>query len=100
MDQPKQAATRSSSPAQLVRRKREDQLRQLLTGLSSPDEVSLVTPSEGEKRSTIRTGLRKVAQEIGRERDFIVRKHQDGFLVGLTTPEREATRRGRKPTST
>jgi len=59
--------------------------------------VSLVTPSDGEKLATIRVGLRKVARELGREADFIVRKHEDGVRVALTTPEREATRRGRKP---
>lgn len=95
IDEPKSATTRAVSPAQLARKKRDDQFRQLLAGLSSPDDVSLVTPSDGEKLSTIRAGLKKAAQQVGREHDFIVRKHEDGFLVALTTPEREATRRGR-----
>ncbi len=97
IDQPQSATTRAVSPAQLARKKRDDQFRQLLAGLSSPDDVSLVTPSDGEKLSTIRAGLKKAAQQVGREHDFIMRKHEDGFLVALTTPEREATRRGRKP---
>lgn len=97
IDEPKQATTRASSPAQVARKRREDQFRQLISGLSGPDDVSLVTPSAGEKLATIRAGLRKVAQEMGKERDIIVRKYEDGFLVALTTPEREATRRGRKP---
>ena len=97
IDEPRQAKARASSPAQIARQKREDQFRLLISGLSSPDDVSLVTPSAGEKLATIRAGLRKVAQEMGRERDIIVRKYEDGFLVALSTPEREATRRGRKP---
>jgi hypothetical protein len=97
IDEPKQATTRAVNPAQLDRKKREDQFRQLISGLSSPDDVSLVAPSGGEKLATIRAGLRKVAQEMGKERDIIVRKYEDGFLVALSTPEREATRRGRRP---
>lgn len=97
IDEPKLATTRAPSPGQLARQKREDQFRQLISGLSGPDDVSLVTPSAGEKLATIRAGLRKVAQEMGKERDIIVRKYEDGFLVALSTPEREATRRGRKP---
>lgn len=99
IDEPKQATTRAVSPAQIARQKREDQFRQLISGLSNPDDVSLVTPSAEEKLATIRTGLRKVARDMGKERDIIVRKYEDGFLVALSTPEREATRRGRKPKS-
>jgi hypothetical protein len=97
IDEQKRGATRTLSAAQLARQKRDGQLRQLLAGLSSPDDVSLVTPSDGEKLSAVRTSLQKVARELGRERDIIVRKHADGLLVALSTPEREATRRGRKP---
>ncbi len=93
----KQATARALSAAQIARQKREEQFRQLISGLSGADDVSLVTPSAGEKLATIRAGLRKVAQEMGKERDIIVRKYEDGFLVALSTPEREATRRGRKP---
>lgn len=90
---------RVPTAAQLARQKRESQFRELVMGLSTPDDVFLVSPSEGEKASTIRSGLRKVARELGRERDVIVRKHQGGFLVALSTPEREARRRGRRATA-
>ena len=98
LDQPKQAKERAPTPAQLARQKREGQLRQLVEGLTRPNEVFLVTPSDGEKPSTIRSALQRVARELDRERDLIVRKHEDGFFVALSTPEREATRRGRRPT--
>ena len=58
----------------------------------------LVTASDGEKPSTNRNALQRVLRDLDRERDFIVRKHEDGFLVALSTAEREATRRRRRPT--
>lgn len=57
IDKQKRGATRTLSAAELARQKRSGQLRQLVAGLSSADDVSLVTPSEGEKLFTIRTGV-------------------------------------------
>ncbi len=99
LDARAQTAERAQSPAQIARQKREGQLRRLVEGIMGPDDVFVVTPSDGEKASTIRASLRRVAAGLGRERDVIVRKHEDGFVVGLSTPGREASRRGRRPGS-
>ena len=93
----RQTATRAQSAREVARQKREAPIRDLLTQLSSPDQAFLVTPGDGEKASTVRTSLLKVAKELGRQQDIVVRKHEDGFLVGLSTPDRQATRRGRRP---
>ncbi len=93
----REAKGRALSPAQQARQKREEQFRQLLEGLKGPDDVYRVSPSDGEKPATVRLSLVRVAKQLGREQDIIVRKHDDGFLVGLVTPERQKSRRGRRP---
>ena len=91
----RQERSATRSPAQLARERRENQFRELLTSIGGPDDVYLVSPSDNEKASTIRLSLQRVARDLDRE--VIVRKHENGFLVGLSTPERERSRRGRKP---
>ena len=92
------AQTPALSPVQQARRKREAQFRQLLGGLKDPTDVYRVTPSDGETPATVRLSLLRVAKDLGREDEVIVRKHgNDGFLVGLVTPERQKSRRGRPP---
>lgn len=97
MDERQPRAPRELSPREVARQKRERQIRELLVGLTEPEQVYLVAPTDGEKSSTIRTSLLKVAKELGREGDVIVRRHEDAWLVGISTPEREASRRGRRP---
>jgi hypothetical protein len=50
---------------------------------------------KSDKAPTVRQRLLKVAAEQGVE--IAVAKYENGFLVGLMTPERRARRRGRKP---
>jgi hypothetical protein len=95
---PKGRAGRAQlSPAAAARQKQERQFTRLIAKLDDPNKVFEVKPEAGEKAATIRLRLMKVAGTAGRE--IVVRKHGDGFLVGLMTPERRARQRGRRPGS-
>jgi hypothetical protein len=98
MDAPKRtrAAARQLSPAALARQRQDRQFRRLVRGLDGPQAVFVVSLRKEEKPPTIRQRLLKVAGDEGKE--IAVRKHGNGFVVGLMTPERR-TRRGRKPKS-
>ena len=77
---------RELSPAA---REREEQNRKF----KRPEQVFEVRLDATEKPITIRQRLLRVAAEAKVE--IAVRKHGDGFLVGLLTPERR-TNRGRR----
>ncbi len=93
----RQTPERAMSPAQRARLAREQQFRQLIDGLTGPDDVYAVQPTDGEKATTVRAALTRVIRDTGK--NVIVRKHENGFLVALSTPEREKGRRGRRPKS-
>jgi hypothetical protein len=97
MDAPKRTrSTRVVSPAVLARQRQYRQFARLVRGLESPQAVFAVSLGRDEKPLTIRQRILKVAGDEGKE--IAVRKHGNGFLVGLMTPERR-TKRGRKPKS-
>ncbi len=98
MDAPNRVRTaaRQLSPAALARQRQDRQFRRLVRGLDGPQAVFVVSLRKDEKPPTIRQRLLKVATDEGKE--IAVRKHENGFVVGLMTPERR-TRRGRKPKS-
>jgi hypothetical protein len=93
MDNPS-TRPRALSPAQLERERQQAQFRKLIGKLTGPDAVFAVKLDEGEKPITIRQRLLRAAADANVE--IAVRKHGDnGFLVGLLTPERR-TNRGRR----
>ena len=88
---------RALSPAAQARLAQYETLRKsVVDRLGGPGDVFRVTLEEGEKPSTIRQRLLKVAQEAGKE--IAVQNRGDHLLVGLLTPERKP-RRGRRPKS-
>lgn len=84
------------SPAARERQQQYRQFKRLIGQLTGPDQVFAVRLDPTEKPITIRQRLLRVAAESNVE--IAVRKHADGFLVGLLTPERR-TNRGRRQTS-
>jgi hypothetical protein len=90
MDKPASRA-HAMSPAALKRERQQAQFKKLIARLTGPDQVFAVTLDETEKPITIRQRLLRAAAEANVE--IAVRKHgDDGFLVGLLTPERRTTR--------
>ena len=85
--------TRELSPAAREREQQYRQFKRLISQLTGPDQVFSVHLEASEKPITIRQRLLRVAAESNVE--IAVRKHGDGFLVGLLTPERR-TNRGRR----
>ncbi|MGZ6273714.1 MAG: hypothetical protein ACXWM8_05435 [Candidatus Limnocylindrales bacterium] len=85
--------TRKLSPAALAREQQQRQFKRLIGQLKGPEQVFEVRLDPIEKPITIRQRLLRVAAEAKVE--IAVRKHGDGFLVGLLTPERR-TNRGRR----
>jgi hypothetical protein len=93
MDKPASRG-RAMSPAQLARERQQAQFRKLIAKLTGPRQVFVVKLEKGEKPITIRQRLLRAAADAKVE--IAVRKHgDDGFLVGLLTPERR-TNRGRR----
>jgi hypothetical protein len=84
---------RELSPAARERDQQQRQFKRLIGQLTGPDQVFEVRLDATEKPITIRQRLLRVASEANVE--IAVRKHGDGFLVGLLTPERR-TNRGRR----
>jgi hypothetical protein len=84
---------RELSPAAREREQQQRQFKRLIGQLSGPAQVFEVRLDRTEKPITIRQRLLRVAAEANVE--IAVRKHGDGFLVGLLTPERR-TNRGRR----
>lgn len=84
---------RELSPAAREREQQTKKFKRLIAQLKGPEQVFEVRLDANEKPITIRQRLLRVAAEGNVE--IAVRKHGDGFLVGLLTPERR-TNRGRK----
>ena len=94
MDKPASRAHKLS-PAALERERQQAQFKKLISRLTGPDQVFAVKLDKTEKPITIRQRLLRAAADANVE--IAVRKHgDDGFLVGLLTPERRTTR-GRRP---
>ena len=90
------ASQRELSPAAQEREQQYRQFKRLIAQLTGPEQVFVVHLEATEKPITIRQRLLRVASEANVE--IAVRKHEDGFLVGLLTPERR-TNRGRRQQS-
>ena len=88
--------SRALSPAAKEREQQQRQFKRLIGQLKGPEQVFAVRLDSTEKPITIRQRLLRVAAEANVE--IAVRKHGDGFLVGLLTPERR-TSRGRRAQS-
>lgn len=88
--------SRELSPAAKEREQQQRQFKRLIGQLKGPEQVFAVRLDPTEKPITIRQRLLRVAAEANVE--IAVRKHGDGFLVGLLTPERR-TNRGRRAQS-
>jgi hypothetical protein len=84
---------RELSPAAREREKQQKQFKRLIGQLTGPDQVFEVRLDATEKAITIRQRLLRVAADANVE--IAVRKHGEGFLVGLLTPDRR-TNRGRR----
>jgi len=81
------------SPAARERERQQKQFAQLIAQLTGPEAVFEIRLDPAEKPITVRQRLLRVAAEANVE--IAVRKHGDGLLVGLLTPERR-TNRGRR----
>ena len=92
MDTPPAAPKKVLTPLQRARLRQQRQFTRLIGGLAGPADVFEVTLGAAEKPLTVRQRLLSAATAQGRE--VAVRKHGNGFLVGLMTPERRS-RRGR-----
>jgi hypothetical protein len=88
---------RELSPAAREREQQQRQFKRLISRLTGPDQVFVVRLDANEKPITIRQRLLRAATEANV--DIAVRKHGDGFLVGLLTPERRTNRGRRAATS-
>ena len=94
MDKTERArATRELSPRAAERLRQQQQFARLIQQLTDRDQVFEVQLASEEKPLTIRQRILRAASDAKVE--VAVRKHGDGFLVGLMTPERRS-RRGRK----
>jgi len=85
------------SPAAREREQQQRQFKRMIGQIQGPDQVFEVQLDPEEKPITIRQRLLRVAAEANVE--IAVRKHGNGFLVGLLTPERK-TNRGRRAATT
>lgn len=86
-------ADRPLSPRALARQQQERQIERMVRKLASPEDVFEIDLSDGEKPATIRQRILKVAGDANVE--IAVRRRENGFLVGLMTPDRQE-RRGRR----
>ena len=88
---------RELSPLARERDQQERQFKKLIGKLTGPDEVFEIRLDPNEKPITVRQRLLRVAADSNVQ--IAVRKHGDGFLVGLLTPDRR-TNRGRRAAQT
>jgi hypothetical protein len=95
MDNPKRATNgqHALTPKQLERQQQNRQLVRLVSQINDAGQVFEVRLGPNEKPATIRQRLLRAAADANRE--IAVRKSENGFLVGLMTPERRS-KRGRK----
>ncbi len=88
--------TRELSPRAAERQRQQQQFSRLISQLTDADQVFEVQLGPEEKPLTIRQRLLKAATDANVE--VAVRKHGNGFLVGLMTPERRSNRGRRRAT--
>lgn len=91
LDAPK-AKSRELSPKTIERLRQEEEFRKLIAQLTDDEKVFLVSLEPADKPLTVRKRLQRMADEAGKE--IAVRSYDDGFAVGLMTPDRRS-RRGR-----
>jgi hypothetical protein len=94
MDARTQSQSRALTPAQARRYECEQQLRAAVAKIKTPADVFEIRLDDDEKPITIRARILHVASAMGTE--IAVRKHGDGLLIGLLTPERRSTRGRRR----
>ena len=94
MDVRSQREARALTPAQLRRREQDHQLQAAISKLRSAADVYEIGLEAGEKSIAIRQKLFRAASVAGIE--IAIRKHGDGLLIGLLTPERRNTRSRRR----
>jgi hypothetical protein len=97
MDARTQSQSRALTPAQKRRLELDAQLRAAIAKIRTPADVYEIRLEDGEKPLTIRQRLLRVASAMGTE--IAVRKHGDGFVIGLLTPERRSNRGRHRATS-
>ena len=90
MEAPAVAPKNVLTPLQRARLRQQRQFTRLIRDLAGPADVFEVTLTAGEKAPTVRQRLLSAAAAQGHE--VAVRKHGNGFLVGLMTPERRSNR--------
>ena len=90
MDARTVGGSRSLTPAQQRRAECEQQLRVAIGKLHSASDVFEIQLEDDEKPITIRQRLVRLAAAMGTE--IAVRKHGNGLLIGLLTPERRSSR--------
>jgi hypothetical protein len=84
--------SRELSPKTIERLRQEEEFRKLIAQLTDDEKVFLVSLEPADKPLTVRRRLQRVAEEAGK--DIAIRPYEDGFAVGLMTPDRRS-RRGR-----
>jgi hypothetical protein len=96
LDKPKAAAAkpRALSPRALARQKQERQLVLMLKKITDPKAVFEVRLGKDDKAPTMRQRILRAAEEAKKE--VVVRKSENGWLVGMATPERRSKRGRRK----
>ena len=94
-DSPPARKERELTPAQKARLARENEFRKVIEALKGPEDVFGIFPADGEKPATLRLAFTKLAKQRGK--NVVLRSYENGFAVALATPERERSRRGRKP---
>ena len=97
MDARRQSQSHALTPAQKRRLELDAQLRAAIAKIRSPADVYEIRLEGDEKPITIRQRLLRMASGMGTE--IAVRKHGDGFVIGLLTPERRSTRGRRRANS-
>ena len=85
---------RELSPRAAERQRQQQQFQRLVSQLTDPSQVFEIQLGEEEKPLTIRQRILKAASDANVE--VAVRKHGNGFLVGLMTPERRSNRGRRR----
>lgn len=94
LDKPKSdGARRQLTPKQRERLAQQRQLARMLSRITDRDSVFEVRIEKDEKPLTIRQRLIRAAEEQGV--DIVVRRSDNGWLVGQATPDRRS-RRGRR----
>lgn len=91
------AAAKKLTPAQQERQRQQKQLARVMGQLNDKGTVFEVRLGRDEKPITVRQRLLRAAQDQGKE--VAVRRSENGFMVGLMTPERRSTRGRRRKTA-